>query len=263
MKILREMQGADIDAVVELIRSHDEDDAEEAEPGYRAIGGTYDQFVLEHEGRVIGVTGYSMPPGCDRTYWLSWTYIHDEHIGMGHGRRMMTELIAHVKELDGRKMFIKVSDYEDPEDGKIYAAALHLYQSMGFSLELTLNDFYDVSEAQMILGMRLQPEENKDVEDEHVPVQFNSVFEISETDGAYSFGWREDGDSIFTAEDVQIGLEQVKADGARAVYITFPENFSGVREPLLQSGFVEAGSLQDYYEDGIHEQHYIYKFPLH
>lgn len=263
MKLLREMQTNDIDAVVELIYTHDEDDAEEAERSYREIGGTYDQYVLEHEGQVIGVTGYSVPPGCDRTYWLSWTYVHAEYTGMGYGRRMMTELIQHIKALDGRKLFIKISDYEDPEDGKIYAAALHLYQSMGFSLELTLNDFYDVGEAQMILGMRLQPEEDKDVQEEYVPVQFNSVFEISETDGAYSFGWREDGDSIFTTEDVQIGLDDVKADGARAVYLTFPENFSGVREPLLEAGFTEVGSLQDYYEDGIDDQHFVYKFPLH
>ena len=89
MKLLRQMQTDDIDAVVELIYSHDEDDAEEAERSYRAIGGTYDQYVLEEEGNVIGVTGYSIPPGCDHTYWLSWTYVHAEYKGKGLGMRMM------------------------------------------------------------------------------------------------------------------------------------------------------------------------------
>jgi ribosomal protein S18 acetylase RimI-like enzyme len=174
---------------------------------------------------------------------------------------MLTELIEHIRGQGGRKLFVKVSDYESEEDGAIYAAALHLYQSLGFSVELTHNNYYDEGEAQIILGMRLKdaPEE-LDVQPENCPVQFNSVFEIAETDDAYSFGWHDEGESLFTKEDVLIGLDDVRSKQGRAVFLSFPANFTGVHEALLAAGFSESGVLKDYYEDGIDEQHFVYRF---
>jgi len=260
MKFLRPMCENDIDQVVEVIESHDEDDAEEAGRGYRLLDGVSNQYVLEHEGQLIGVTGYYTPPNCEGTYWLSWTYIQDDYTGNGHGRRMMTDLLQHVKELGGRKIFLKISNYQDPEDGDVYGAAWHLFQSLGFTLELTNENFYDIGEAQRILSMRVRPVVATTPLDEYVPVRFNAVFEIAETDGAYTFGWREDGDALFTKEDVEVGLNEVKSDGARVVFLTFPSNFSGIREPLVQAGFREHGLLGDYFEDGVHELHFVYYF---
>jgi len=261
MNYLREMQTGDIDKVLEVISSQDEDDAKGAEPGYRSPDGCVDQYVMEQSGRIIGVTGFNTPPGCDRTHWLSWTYVHEHFAGRGNGRMMLNDLIDHLKQLGGRKMFVKVSDYESEEDGAIYAAALHLYQSLGFSIELAHNDFYDEGEAQMILGLRLQePDEGFPVEPENCPVRFNSVFEIAETDDAYSFGWHDKAKAVFTAEDLQVGLDDVKSKAGRAVFLSFPSNFIGIREPLLAVGFSESGQLLDYYEDGIHEQHFTFRF---
>lgn len=267
MKLLRKMKDDDIDAVVALIDAHDDDDAEEAERDYRDAEGFEDQFVLEQEGKIIGVTGFKTPPGCDNTHWLSWTYVDEDHTGQGLGRKILTELFEHLKELGGRKIFIKVSDYESEEDGAIYAAALHLYQSLGFSLDITFEDFYDVGEAQMILGMRLKPAQDNTIEseiievvDEHLPIQFNAVFEIAETDDVYSFGWHDEGDQLFTVKDVQIGIDSAKKDGARAIFLTFPSNYMGINEVLLNAGFNQAGILKDYYEDGVDEHHYSYRF---
>ncbi|MEE9309781.1 MAG: N-acetyltransferase, partial [Cocleimonas sp.] len=198
MSVLREMQSEDIDAVLGVIESQDEDDAEEAESGYREIGGVLDQYVMEVDGKVIGVTGFSKPSGCDGTYWLSWTYIHDDYANQGHGRKMLTELIESVKQMGGRKLFVKVSDYVDKEDGAIYAAALHLYQSLGFTIEITHKDYYDKGEAQIILGLRLKPKTEAIAVAENCPVTFNSVFEIAETDDAYSFGWHDEGEQAFS-----------------------------------------------------------------
>lgn len=262
MKLLEEMQCEDIDAVLAVIESQDDDDAEAAEPGYRQIGGCLDQYVLRLDGKIIGVTGFATPPGCDHTHWLSWTYVHDDYANQGHGRKMLNELIEHLKQQGARKLFVKVSDYESAEDGAIYAAALHLYQSLGFEIELTHNDYYDEGEAQIILGMRLSDTSSAsdNVQDEHVPVQFNAVFEIAETDDAYSFGWHDEGESVFTENDVRIGLDNVREDEGRAVFLSFPSNFAGIREPLISAGFEESGLLKDYYEDGVHEQHYTYRF---
>ncbi len=256
MKNLREMQEDDINKVVAIIDSHDEDDAEEAEAGYRQVGGTYDNYVYEVNGEALGVTGFSTPPGCEQTYWLSWTYIDEKHTNKGHGRKMLNEMIAHIKEIGGRKLFVKVSDYIDPEDGAIYAAALHLYKSLGFKIEITHKDFYDKGEAQMILGMRLKDKENLVIENEIRNIQFDGVFEIAETDDAYSFSWHDEGEYPLEAEDVKIGIDAVKADGARAIFLSFPSHISNIEEPLLQAGFSNAGILKDYYQDGLDEKHY-------
>ena len=256
MSNLREMQSDDIDQVVAIINSHDEDDAEEAEAGYRKMGGTYDSYVYEIEGKVIGVTGYSIPPACEDSYWLSWTYISDEYTNQGHGRKMLTEIIDLIKEKGGRKLFVKVSDYVDPEDGAIYAAALHLYQDLGMKIEITHKHFYDVDEAQIILGMRLKAKETTEIHDDHCNVQFDGVFEIGETDGAYSFSWHDEGEQPLTADDIQVGINAVGDDGARAIFLSFPSNFTNIEAPLLESGFSLSGTLSDYYDDDIDEKHY-------
>jgi len=264
LKLLEEMQESDIDDVLSVIESHDEDDAEEAEEGFRRIGGCMDMFVLRHEGKIIGVTGFSKPPACDETYWLSWTYIHDDYTDQGFGKKILTELINHLKQQQGRMLFVKVSDYVDEEDGAIYAAALHVYQSLGFKIELTHPDYYDEGESQICLGLRLSDTPamiaDIDVPQEDVPVEFNAVFEIAETDGAYTFGWHDDGELLFTQEDVIVGLENVREENGRAVFLSFPSNYNGIEAPLIAAGFKKSGKLHDYYEDGIHDQHYTFKF---
>jgi len=261
MSFIREMKTEDIDVVVKIIASQSEEDAEEAEPGYREVGGIMDQYVIEQDGQVIGVTGFVSPPGCEQTHWLSWTYVDENHTGKGNGRKMLNELLEVVKEQGGRKIFVKVSDYIDEEDGDIYAAALHLYQSLGFKKELIHKDYYTEGEAQIVLGLRLKDAVAENViEPDECPVQFNSVFEIDETDDAYSFGWHDEGVSAFTQDDVKVGLNQVREDEGRAVFLSFPSNFVGVSETLLASGFSNSGVLDDYYEDGIHEQHFTYRF---
>ena len=261
-KLLREMETSDIGKVFKIIESHDDDDAEEAVAGYQEIGGVMDQYVLEHNGRIIGVTGYMTPPACDQTHWLSWTYIDENHVNKGHGRKMLEELISHLKAIGGRKLFVKVSDYVDDEDGAIYAAALHLYQSMGFKLEITNKDYYDEGESQMILGLRLKDKDpgavSSPMEDRNV--KFNAVYEVAETDDTYSFGWTDEADEPLSVDDVRIGLDHVRENKGRAVFLSFPSNYSGVSETILAAGFTNAGVLDDYFEDGLHEQHFSYRF---
>lgn len=271
MNLLRPMHADDINAVVALIKSHDEDDAEDAQAGFNTYG-VEDYFVLELTGEVIGVSGYRTPPACERTYWLSWTYVHASHVNQGHGRSMVNEIIDHLKSQGGRKIFVKVSDYtEEDSDGQsveTYAAALYLYQSLGFSIEITHKDYYDTGEAQIILGMRLQSlavqdKQAIDAQFEQVrPVQFNSVFEIAETDGAFSFGWQDKGKKLFTLDDVELGLAEVSKRQGRAVFLSFPSDYKGIGEILFPAGFQNSGVLDDYFDDGVHEQHFTYYVPL-
>jgi GNAT superfamily N-acetyltransferase len=264
MKLLRSMTAADSDAAVALIALHDEDDAVEAQRFYSELNGCHGQFVLELHDEIIGVTGFEAPSGCEQCYWITWTYVHPRHLNRGHGRAMLMELIGHLRQLGARKLFVKVSDYVDDHGEALYAAALHLYESLGFAVEARHADFYDAGEAQIILGMRLLPPRRNGVVMQHPAIQFNEIFEIAETEGAWSFGWHErrgrGAAAAFSREEVQTGLDAVAREGARCVFLSFPSNYAGVREALADAGFDEAGMLEDYYEDGIDELHYAYFF---
>ena len=251
------MTAADITQVVQLIDSHDEDDAAEARLDYEKQG-IDNQFVLEINNEVIGVTGYRAVAHSNNTYWLSWTYIHDDYCNQGHGRTMLQQLMDILKQQSARKIFVKVSDYEDPEDGKIYAAALHLYQSLGFQLEVTLPDYYDEQEAMMILGYSLTASADIDIPPTRAAVKFNAVFEIAETDGAYSFGWEVNKKKHFDEQDLKIGIEAVEQRNGRVIYLSFPSDLASVTQPLIDFGFIPFGKLADYYDDGVDELHFGY-----
>ncbi len=260
------MELGDLRHVLKIINAHDDDDGEAAERDYQENGFDH-QFVLEVDGRVVGVTGYRPIEGCDRTYWLSWTYLQSELQGQGLGRQMLRFVIDQLDEIKGRKLFVKVSDYQDPEQGPIYAAALSLYEKMGFQVEVKNSDFYDEGEAQLILGLSLSDsgDETFTIADEKPSIKFNALYEIAETDGSYSFGWTVAekkplfGKKFFTTGDLQVGIQSAQESGGRAIFITFPSNIPQIHEPLQQAGFDKIGQLTDYYEQGVHELHFVYR----
>ena len=265
---LRTMVMSDLGAVLEIIEAHDEDDAEAAESEYEEVG-IENQYVLVDAETVIGVTGYRPVAACDNTYWLSWTYLAEAHRGKGLGKRMLADLLNRLRDQNGRKIFVKVSDYETPEGEKIYQAALHMYQSLGFEIELINHDFYDEGENQMILGLNLRQFGQTDgadaevkIADEKPDIRFNGLYEIAETDGAYSFSWmvkksaRWFGNRSFSKEDLELGISSVKNEGGRKVFLTFPSNLALIHRPLQSVGFEYVGRLKDYYEVGLDELHF-------
>jgi hypothetical protein len=179
---------------------------------------------------------------------------------------MFMALLDVLRDEDVRKVFIKVSNYEDPEDGKIYERAHQLYQSAGFELELTNKDFYDLSEDQFIysktLRVRAADEEVAEVLEEKPVIRFNGMYEIAECDGAYTFSWIVEekkalfGKRSFSVDDLLIGLKAVKSDGGRKVFLTFPSNLPLIHQPLQNAGFKFVGELKDYYENGVNEMHF-------
>lgn len=268
MPELRAMCFADLNNAVSIIQAHDEDDAEAAEADYRDSG--FDnQYGLEVDGNLVGVTGYRDVPGTDQCYWLSWTYLDPSFRGQGLGKGMLLELIETLRSENARKLFVKVSDYEDPELGKIYQPALQVYQGLGFKEEVVSNDFYDEGENQIILGLYLRDDEDQleqdpVVSEEKPIIRFDGLFEIAETEGAYSFSWvvketkKLFGKRNFSVEDLQLGLESVKNEGGRKVFLTFPSNLPLIHNPLQTAGFKYVGQLQNYYEHGVHEYHFTH-----
>ncbi|MCP4697114.1 MAG: GNAT family N-acetyltransferase [Gammaproteobacteria bacterium] len=261
---LRPMQTADIDAVLDIIADHDEDDGEAAAYTYRKQG-VENHAVLAYEGRAAGGTGFRYVEAADNTYWLSWTYLARKYRGQGLGRYMVEALLDSLRKQNARKIFVSTSDYEDPQEGKIYEAAAGLYQALGFKLEAKHLDYYEPGEAQLIYGLPLRPiNSDKTIADDDTAVYFNGLHEIEETDDVYVINWEAarkkwfSKPKQFTSQDLDTGIERAKKWHARSVFISFPSNMPGVLPPLRDSGFKEEGKLSDYYEDGLHELRFRY-----
>jgi len=260
---LRPMYNGDLHHVIKIIDEYDDDDSEAAAEDYEETG-LEDQFVLEVNDKIVGVTGFRRVPASDKTAWLSWTYVDKAQVAQGYGKTMVKQLLAKLVDEDARKIFVKVSNYEDMEKGKIYERAHKMYQSLGFELELTNKDFYDVDEDQLIYGKLLSGStgEEPEVLEEKPVIRFNGMYEIAESDGAYTFSWVvEDkkplfGKRSFSVEDLNIGLQAVENDGGRKVFLTFPSNLPLIHRPLQVAGFKYVGDLLDYYEKGVHEMHF-------
>jgi len=258
---MREMYVSDTASVVEIIADHDEDDGEAAEAELQDEG-VEGQFVLVDGDTVLGISGYREVENCDGTYYLSWVYLDEDYRGHGLGKKMLGDVLDRLRDQGARKIFVKVSDYV--EDGEnIYATALKMYKSFGFEVEVVGEDFYDDGESQTILGLEFKAQ-SKDlaVADEKPVIRFNGLFEIAETDGAYTFAWIVEksagffGKRSFTTEDLEVGIRSVKEQGGRKIFLTFPSNLVLIHRPLQAVGFKYVGQLKDYYEEGLHELHF-------
>lgn len=273
MATLRPMYMSDLTSVIKIIDAHDDDDALAAQSDYESDG-VDNQFVLEIDDIIIGVTGYRAVPATDESYWLSWTYLSPSQQGNGLGKKMLQQLLDDLREKNARKLFVKVSDYQTAGNKRSYDNAFFTYQSFGFVEELINNDFYDVGENQHILSYDFADKTTDDsliesaleITEEKPIIQFSGLFEIAETDGAFAFEWEVKatkklfGKRNFTVADLQIGLQAAQAQEARKIFLTFPSNLPLIHKPLQGAGFEYVGCLSDYYEKGIHEYHFVYSF---
>lgn len=258
----RQMVEDDLERVVEIIEQHDEDDAEEAEVDYTESG-ISGIFVALLDDQVIGVSGARLLDNCDRSFQLSWTYLDKQHCNQGYGRQLLLYVLDQLKEFNARKLFIYMSDYVDEDGVSIYAAARHLYQSLDFQKELEIVNYYDEGESLTVFALQIEDKgfDTLPIKPESPKIKFNNLIHIAETESAYSFGWETKRfGKTFTAEDIELGVDAAQQKGANLVLISFPSNFEGVKQQLLDAGFSAIGQLQDYYEEGVHEDHYLYDY---
>lgn len=259
---VRAMYMSDMASVVEIISDFDEDDGEAAEAELEDVG-LEGQYVLVDDEQVLGITGFREVENCDATYYLSWTYLDEDYWGKGLGKKLFSDVLDRLRDLGGRKIFAKVSNYKDESGSNVYASALAMYKSFGFKEEVVSVDFYDEGENQTILGLELKPQDDDVVVNEEKPViRFKGLFEIAETDGSYTFEWTVEksaglfGKRSFSAEDLQVGINTIKEQGGRKIFLTFPSNLVLIHKPLQSVGFKYVGQLKDYYEEGLHELHF-------
>jgi len=248
--------------VINLITLHDEDDGESAE--YDFQHGLEDHWVGLRNGKAIGISGYRQVPSTDGTGYLSWTYVHPDHTNQRIGRSLLNFVIGESRSSGTKKMFVKVSNYDDGSN--VYQYGVKLYESAGFREELTNLDFYDIGEDQVIFGLELDTsfKESVEIKDERPTIRFDGIFNISETEGAYTFSWNVQknplfGPRSFTVQDLYTGLRAVHEDGGRIVFLTFPSNLPLIHKPLQEAGFKYVGSLKNYFELGIDEMHFVHR----
>lgn len=259
---IRQMQIDDIDPIVGIIECHDEDDGEEALRTYREDG-VAGHYVALLDDQLIGVSGAIELADCDRSFQLSWTYMDKSFCNRGYGRQLVQHVLDELRRYNARKVFIYVSDYKDEDGVEIYAGAMHLYLSLDFTLELKIENYYDLGESLSVLGLMLEDQQfdSLPVKPESPKVKFNNLIHIAETESAYSFGWSPKRfGKTFTSRDIEIGLDAAQNEGASLVLISFPSNYDNIEQPVLNVGFQVAGQLKDYYENGVDENHYIFSF---
>ena len=152
---IRDMEPADAEEVVRIIRLHDTDDARHA-GAFFETGPAFDgdprhrHLVCEQEGQVVGVCGYGADMGeGEGVYWLGWTYVNPWRRGQGIGRRLLEAVVERVRALGGRKLYAETSSLE------AYAAAVRFYARAGFAQEGRLVDYYAPGDDKLILGMVL------------------------------------------------------------------------------------------------------------
>jgi len=260
-RIFRPMTDADVGPILDIIYAHDEDDGEDAEATFAET--LADKYVMQFEGRLMGMTGFRPDPDSPNTAWLSFTYIHEAFRRKNSAYWMMLEL-REVLEADGiERLFIATSDYIDEETGEdIYLAARTFYEKkLNASFELKVDDFYAPGESKYIYSLPVSDRalaETPPSTDKKA--RFVGLDPASESDTSYVAQWEE---VSLDESDIELALptkslselkDEVKSYGGKAFFITLPDNISVHHSADLKaSGFKELGQLSDYFSKGVNE----------
>lgn len=103
-------------------------------------------FVLEADGEVIGVIGYSLDRYETNNYWLGWFYIHEDYQDKGYGKRLLNYVARTLRRKGVKKLFVETSSDE------LYWKALKMYHDWGFRMEAVITDYYSKGEDQIIMS---------------------------------------------------------------------------------------------------------------
>ena len=252
----------DIPSIVAMIDIIDDDDAEACEHDFRKHG-IDDHWVAFCGSKLVGVSGFRLVNNTIGSGWLSWTYVHPEFQRQGIAQSLLITAINSAKEKSCYQLFVKVSNYIESSGVSTYANAIRLYEKNGFEFILKNPELYDAKEDQLIYRLILSNEDRPEIKDEKPNVKFTGIFELVESDGAYTFDWDVKknplwGSRSFSKDDLLIGLQAVKEQGGRVVFLTFPSNWPLIHKPLQEAGFKFIGELENYYEPGVDEMHFCH-----
>ncbi len=261
-RVFRAMAESDVKPILEIIYEHDEDDGQEAEDAFsRSLS---DKYVMEFEGRVMGMTGFRADDHSPETAWLSFTYIHDYFRKKGNAYWMMLELRNTLEAQGIKRLFIATSDYEDEDTGEdIYLPARNFYEhKLNAERELRVDDYYAPGESKYIYSLAV----SSDIDESPAPLpenhtaRFLGLEEADESDTSYVTLWEEmtpddnESKSKRPTKSFDEMIEEVKSYSGKALFVTLPNYISMHHAVELEaSGFKKLGTLNDYFSPGIDE----------
>lgn len=264
-RVFRPMTDADVKAVLEIIYEHDEDDGAEAETAFNET--LADKYVMEFEGRLMGMTGFHLDPDTDNTAWLSFTYIHDYFRNKGNAHWMMLELRSILDNENIERLFIATSDYVDEDTGEdIYLAARNFYENkLNAERELRVESFYQPGEAKYIYSLSVnERSEAKAPPAPDMSARFVGLDEAAESDTSYVALWEEVSQNVADNENEPKSklqskslselIDEVKSYNGKALFVTLPDYISNnLTSELRKAGFSDIGYLRDYFSKGVDE----------
>ena len=80
---IRKMAIDDIDEVVDLIETQDDDDSEDAMNDFKDNGIQY-QWVILNKNKIVGTSGFRPVPETENTAFITWTYVHKKFCKKGY-----------------------------------------------------------------------------------------------------------------------------------------------------------------------------------
>jgi GNAT superfamily N-acetyltransferase len=158
---IREMTERDLEAVLDVIEAHDDDDAEAAEEYFEIF---FDEFYEEDEpeigdrhfvsatdeGEILGVGGaMEDEEEGDRIWWLGWFYVAPKAQRQGVGQALLDRSLEWARDQKGRKIYVDVSALPAYENARSF------YAKNGFAEEGRLRDYYAPGEDCILMGKAL------------------------------------------------------------------------------------------------------------
>ena len=104
----------------------------------------YAFIMADHYGRLAGYACFGPIPCTASSYDLYWIAVHPDFQGKGLGRRLLMEVEQRVKAAGGSRIYVDTSQRVQ------YASTRAFYESLGYSLEAVLKDFYAVGDGKTI-----------------------------------------------------------------------------------------------------------------
>lgn len=94
-------------------------------------------LLAKDNGKTVGYACFGKIQDCNSAYELHLISTLSSYRGHGIGRKMIARLLETVRELGGKKLFVKTEGTEQ------YLPTRKFYESCGFKLEAVLKEYYD------------------------------------------------------------------------------------------------------------------------
>lgn len=97
----------------------------------------YKFLFAEYNGKTIAYACFGRIVDSSSTYELYWLSTLNEFRGLGVGKKIISELINHIRNLGGRKIYVKTDGTSQ------YAPTRKFYENCGFKNEAILKEYYE------------------------------------------------------------------------------------------------------------------------